>query len=92
MINELIDANRSLLNQAVGLLEAIDDITYTAPCEACFDSTPGDHMRRVLEHYRNFLHGLDEGLVDYDRRDRGSPVETCRKQPPTWHSNCPTAS
>ena len=36
-------------------------------------------MRHILEHYASFLHGCDEGLVDYDRRNRGSPVETCRK-------------
>ena len=63
----------------MGLLEAIDDGAYGAGSEACFDSTPGGHMRHILEHYGNFLHGLDEGLVDYDRRDRGSAVETCRK-------------
>ncbi|MGC9452831.1 MAG: hypothetical protein ACP5I4_15435 [Oceanipulchritudo sp.] len=78
-MNDLIDANRSLLSQAVGLLEGIYDESYAAASEACFDSTPGGHMRHILEHYGNFLHGLDEGLVDYDRRDRGSPVETCRK-------------
>lgn len=77
-MNDLINANRSLLSQAVELLEATPDASFTAPCEACFDSTPGGHMRHILEHYGNFLHGLDEGLVDYDRRDRGSPVETCR--------------
>ncbi|MGC9451597.1 MAG: hypothetical protein ACP5I4_09135 [Oceanipulchritudo sp.] len=78
-MNDLIDANRSLLSQALDLLEAIDDGSYGIAGEACFDTTPGGHMRQILEHYGNFLHGLGEGLVDYDRRDRGSPVETCRK-------------
>lgn len=78
-MKDLINANRSLLSQAVELLEAITDASYATPCEASFDSTPGGHMRHILEHYGNFLHGLDEGLVNYDRRDRGSPVETCRE-------------
>jgi len=75
-MKNLIDANRCLLRQAVCLLEAIDDEAYKVTSEACFDSTPGGHMRHILEHYGNFLHGLAEGRVDYDRRDRGSPVET----------------
>ena len=65
-----MNANRSLLSQAIELLEATTDASYAAPCEACFDSTLGGHMRHILEHYGNFLHGLDEGLVNYDRRDR----------------------
>ena len=78
-MNELIEANRCLLGQALSLLEGIDDEAYAARSEACLGSTPGGHMRHILEHYANFLQGLDEAVVDYDRRDRGSPMETCRR-------------
>ncbi|MFO7724452.1 MAG: hypothetical protein R6V45_02800 [Oceanipulchritudo sp.] len=74
-MKDLIDANRSLLEQADALLADLDEEAYTRPCEACFRSTPGGHLRHILEHYGSFLDGLADRRIDYDRRDRGSPVE-----------------
>lgn len=74
-MKDLIDANRSLLEQAGALLEGLEEGAYTRRCEACFRSTTGGHLRHILEHYGNFLDGLAERRIDYDRRDRGSPVE-----------------
>ena len=35
----------------------------------------GAHVRHVLDHYESFLHGLESGRVDYDRREREREVE-----------------
>lgn len=74
-MQELVEANRMLLQQAADLLAGLDDDAYNAACPACFDSTVGGHLRHVLEHYRSFIGGLESGEIDYDLRERGSPVE-----------------
>ena len=74
-MKDLIRANQSLLEQADTLLADVTDGAYTRGCEACFRSTPGGHLRHILEHYGNFLEGLSDRKVDYDKRDRESPVE-----------------
>jgi uncharacterized damage-inducible protein DinB len=75
-MHTLITANRLLLQQAIELLRSLDAATYTQPCEVCFGSTPGGHMRHVLEHYLAFANGIDAGLINYEARCRGSEMET----------------
>lgn len=78
-MESLREGNRVLLGQAIRLMEGMTDEGYTRPCAACFDSSPGGHMRHLLEHYGNFLSGLGTGEIDYERRDRHSAVGTRRE-------------
>lgn len=35
----------------------------------------GSHLRHMIEHFQCFLHGVDDGLVDYDARQRDEELE-----------------
>ncbi len=41
----------------------------------CFGSSLGGHFRHVVEHYEEFLRGLESGHIDYEARQRDSAVE-----------------
>ena len=75
-MNELIEANRHLLNQASALLAHLSAETYVKPSPIFMNAAIGGHMRHCLEHYHSLLRDLSEGQVDYDRRARDLAIET----------------
>ena len=66
--------NIHFLDQALDLLDALDDHLYCA-CDAHGHSCVGAHMRHVLDCYSCFLRGLDDGRIDYDARERNPELE-----------------
>src|ERR1051325_2547202 len=66
----LVQINIRWLEQALRLLDRIDDVTYAA-------SRAGAHLRHVLDFYRCFLDGLESSHIDYDARRREQAIE-CR--------------
>ena len=73
---ELIDHNIGVLREAAELLEDIGVDLYVRPGGAGSPSSPGMHVRHVIDHYTSFITGLDAGRVDYDTRDRDPRIET----------------
>lgn len=71
----LVEENQAVLEQGSSLLEQIDDATYV---ELTAKRKLGNHFRHCLDFYQCFLRGLEQGVIDYDRRDRDSSVETSR--------------
>lgn len=74
----------SLLQQAVGFIETIDDASYSAPSRLMPGGTIGKHFRHVVDHFAATLAplrvGSDPGaVIEYDRRERNVPMETCRR-------------
>lgn len=78
----LVQLNIEFLRQGRGLLEQLDDETYTACDPPVYNSGIGEHMRHILEHYEMFVDGLASGFVDYD----------ARKRDPSVSSSCAAAS
>jgi hypothetical protein len=72
----MIQANRDCLDQALQLLEALDDAQYRSPRGTW--SPVGAQLRHVIEHYQCFLAGVEEGRVDYDARRRDPLIEGSR--------------
>lgn len=68
-----LDANRRLLEQALGLLEALTLEQYAARRGAW--APVGAQYRHVLEHYQCFLDGVSSGAIDYDARRRDPELE-----------------
>lgn len=70
-----------ILRQGADLLGAIDDALYTkSETGASADGgAVGGHFRHCLEFVNCFLHGIETGRVDYDRRERNHRVETVRE-------------
>jgi uncharacterized damage-inducible protein DinB len=60
------------------LIERVDDGSYTAPARGRFSGAIGSHVRHCLDHVRALIDSTLTGMCTYDRRVRGTPVETCR--------------
>lgn len=75
MLQPIIDANLVLLEQALEVLGGLQDAEYTAiPCP-WHESSIGQHLRHILDHYRAVITAEATGQVDYNRRWRDSPME-----------------
>jgi uncharacterized damage-inducible protein DinB len=67
----------AVLRQLAQVIAAMTDEQYrTRP--AGLASTVGGHVRHCLDHVGALLEGVERGMVDYDRRQRGTEVETSR--------------
>lgn len=74
-MENLIEANIHLLNQAERLLMEIADSDYAAPDGTLYGSSLGQHLRHCLDHYASFLRGTPEAAIDYDHRVREEKLE-----------------
>ncbi|HXG43237.1 MAG TPA: DinB family protein [Gemmatimonadales bacterium] len=76
---EAVAGNLEVLRQGVELLRRMDDGIYGVGDPAAGRSPVGAHFRHVLDHYRSFLSGLATGEIDYDARERNTPLERDRE-------------
>ncbi|GAB5379428.1 MAG: hypothetical protein Alis3KO_28240 [Aliiglaciecola sp.] len=75
----MLDSQLEIVQQAKQFLRDIHIDEYTATVTPHFSGSAGAHMRHVLDHYLALMHGFDSGLVDYNKRNRFSEVESCPK-------------
>ncbi len=78
-INALALDNIRYLEQAVHLLQSLSDELYARPAPMNLGSSVGAHLRHCLDHYDNFLQGIDGGRIDYDARRREILLEQSRE-------------
>jgi uncharacterized damage-inducible protein DinB len=76
--SKLIADNLAALQQAVDLLERLDDARFGQPNVTLALSSVGSHLRHCLDFYQSFLMGLATGRVNYDLRARDERVEKSR--------------
>jgi hypothetical protein len=67
-----------LLQQMRSMIERMDDDTYVLPAPGRTSGGVGGHVRHCLDHIAALVHATRTGVVEYDRRQRGTDVETCR--------------
>jgi hypothetical protein len=72
----LIPAACGLLETGAHMVAKLDADFYARPHPGVLGSSFGGHFRHALDHFRLLLDGADGGRVDYDRRERQTPVET----------------
>ncbi len=75
-MERLLRANLHYLQQAVALLERLEDGQFAQAVASLHGSSAGGHMRHCIDHYLSFLGGVDSGRVDYDDRKRDLGLET----------------
>ena len=80
-----LTAALALLDQAASLADKVDEKSWTSPSPAFRNSTLGQHFRHTLDHYESLLKGADQGLIDYDARERDLKIEV---HPATAASRC----
>ncbi|MFN7021097.1 MAG: hypothetical protein ACK4WH_07195 [Phycisphaerales bacterium] len=72
-----IAAADALLAQAAGFIAMLDDGLYARLCPAASGGSIGQHLRHALDHFAALFAGAG-GVIDYDHRERGVAMETCR--------------
>lgn len=79
-VRTALSAMLGLLDNVADLVETMDPELYRDVGDPIFRSSPGGHIRHLLDHVRALLVGLRsaEALVCYDRRERGTDVENDR--------------
>jgi uncharacterized damage-inducible protein DinB len=75
---KILTAATATLRQLADTIGAMSDADYAAP--GALGASIGQHVRHTLDHFRTLADatpGVD--TLDYDRRERGVPVETSRE-------------
>lgn len=72
----LVGAVEAVLAQGILLLESLDQECYARALPLANGASVGGHYRHGLEHFRQLISGLGEGVVDYDARRRDLLLET----------------
>jgi len=67
-----------LLDQMRALLEALDDVEYATPAAGRSSGGIGGHVRHCVDHVTALLAARYTGVCAYDRRARGTDIETNR--------------
>jgi len=66
------------LRQLTGVLRAVTNEQYVRKPVGVIASSLGGHVRHCLDHVETLLAGVAIGALNYDRRQRGTSVETSR--------------
>jgi uncharacterized damage-inducible protein DinB len=66
------------LRQLGGLLAQVSDGQYVQKPVGVIPSSLGGQVRHCLDHFDALLLGALGGTVNYDDRERGTAIETCR--------------
>lgn len=74
----LVATNIDWLQQALSLVNQIDDATFSSSPKGLAPHRVGSQLRHVLEFYDCFLGGLELSRIDYDARKRDDTLERSR--------------
>jgi hypothetical protein len=79
MLNHAITLEDQLetVQQAKAYLVGLSAENYQVVIKPHFASSAGTHMRHILDHYLALKDGLNQGLINYNKRNRYSSVESC---------------
>jgi uncharacterized damage-inducible protein DinB len=67
-----------ILQQLCSALETISDDHYRYPVKQLQGNSIGAHTRHIIELYQELLRGYENGVVDYDQRQRDPMIQTNR--------------
>ncbi len=73
--SSVVTAVTELMDQGEDLLRQLDPEIYRQPVALAFNASIGSHYRHFLDHFSSLLRGLDDGVIDYDARDRDPRLE-----------------
>lgn len=76
----LVAHNIAYLDQASRLLQGVSDEVFVETRPPVFNSSIGDHLRHILEHYQAFLEGAPHARIDYDGRLRDQRMASDRNE------------
>lgn len=77
-MHKIIRGCNGVLEQAETFINSVSDSGYTTIIKPYFISSCGQHMRHILDHFITLMDSCRSGVIDYDKRQRGSQLETSR--------------
>lgn len=72
----MLSSQLEIIQQAKEFLSQVCSEDYSTPFKPHLGSCAGAHMRHILDHYQALMTGLEDGVVDYNKRNRFSDVES----------------
>ncbi|WP_025740056.1 hypothetical protein [Aquimarina pacifica] len=72
----IISSINSNLNNAISLLQTLDESIYTDTSVGPYYSSIGSHMRHTLDFFDCIVNGLDSNLIDLTARKRDEILST----------------
>lgn len=69
----------TVLLELIDFLATLSEEEYRTKPAGPVASSIGGHVRHCLDHVESLLVGIERGTVNYDQRQRGTEVETCRR-------------
>ncbi len=76
--NHLLAAMDEVLEQGEEFLLGLSDAQYRDTATDFCNASIGSHYRHSLDHFKILLEAVNDGLADYDRRDRDPRLESDR--------------
>lgn len=70
--------NSRCLEQAKKLLKSCPPDLYCQKTANCFNSSIGEHLRHILDHYSCFFRDLPDARFNYDLRERNPLLKTSK--------------
>lgn len=65
-----------VVEQLRQVLNALDSIAYTKPCNSLSAASIGQHTRHIIDMFSKLEIGYKSGVVNYDQRERDATIET----------------
>lgn len=66
----------ALVEQLAGFVRSVERDRYAEAVDATGVGAMGGHVRHSIDHLLAWARGLESGVIDYDDRVRGTPIET----------------
>jgi uncharacterized damage-inducible protein DinB len=72
----LLNSTKTALQQIVSVIEVVQSLNSIKKDYLYIECNLGKHVRHICDHFLALKHGMNTKLVDYNRRNRGTDVET----------------
>ncbi|MFK7049084.1 MULTISPECIES: hypothetical protein [Flavobacterium] len=73
-------AIKNTLLELKEIITQLHDPDYIKPILSLSNATIGQHSRHIIELYQALLKGYDNGIINYDNREREISIQTIRTQ------------
>ncbi|WJG09830.1 hypothetical protein [Aliiglaciecola sp. LCG003] len=73
----MLDSQLEIVQQAKQFLQDVTQHDYICTSNPHSSGSAGAHMRHIIDHYTALISGVESGIIDYNKRDRLSNLETC---------------
>ncbi len=73
---QILQATGLTLQSLLRFLEQVDANTYSKPLDVFNGSSLGGHTRHIIEFYHCLIKNYNQGMINYDLRERDKNIET----------------